>query len=396
MPTILRRIRDEWRLPDAARAERRRDRAGPGERDPGVEAAIDAGIEWLGRAQDSSASADGGVARDYSLIRGWATSYPETTGYIIPTMLEYAQRKQDDVVRDRARRMLDWLASIQLPGGGFQGGRIDSRPVVPVTFNTGQILIGLAAGLASFGSYEESMIRAADWLVASQDADGCWRKHPTPFAARGEKAYETHVAWGLFEADRLAPGRGYGDAGLKQVRWALGKQRANGWIESCCLTQPEAPLTHTLGYALRGILEAYRWSGDDSLLSAASRTARGLLEALRPDGRLPGRLRDDWKPAVDWVCLTGSVQIAHCWLLLHRCAPGDGFLDAARSVNRFVRRTIQLDGSPEIRGAVKGSFPVDGGYGRYEYLNWAVKFMVDSNACERSYGSGMNSAMGEC
>ena len=28
------------------------------------------------------------------------------------------------------------------PEGGFQGGRIDSVPVVPVTFNTGQILIG--------------------------------------------------------------------------------------------------------------------------------------------------------------------------------------------------------------------------------------------------------------
>ncbi len=126
-------------------------------------------------AQDCSASKDGGVARDYSLLRGWATSYPETTGYIVPTLLEYARRKHDDAVRERARRMLDWLVSIQLPAGGFQGGRIDSVPVVPVTFNTGQILIGLAAGQSSFGTYEEPLIRAADWLVATQDEDGCWR-----------------------------------------------------------------------------------------------------------------------------------------------------------------------------------------------------------------------------
>ena len=106
--------------------------------------------------------------------------------------------------RRRARRMLDWLVSIQLPEGGFQGGTIDHAPVVPVTFNTGQVLLGLAAGVEEFGeAYIEPMRRAADWLVATQDRDGCWRRHPSPFAAPGEKTYETHVAWGLLEADRV-------------------------------------------------------------------------------------------------------------------------------------------------------------------------------------------------
>ena len=68
-----------------------------------------------------------------------------------------------------------------------------------MTFNTGQILLGLAAGVAEFGDqYRESMEQAAQWLVDTQDPDGCWRKHSTPFAKAGEKAYETHVSWGLF------------------------------------------------------------------------------------------------------------------------------------------------------------------------------------------------------
>ena len=33
-------------------------------------------MDWLCRAQDCSRNADGGVARDYSLINGWASSYP--------------------------------------------------------------------------------------------------------------------------------------------------------------------------------------------------------------------------------------------------------------------------------------------------------------------------------
>ena len=209
------------RLPAAAKAERRKDALGLPSYDPGVERAIDEGVAWLGRAQDHSTSADGGVARHYSLVTGWSTSYPETTGYIIPTMLSYARLRGDETARQRAQRMLDFLVANQLPDGGFQGSSIGAKPVIPVTFNTGQILLGLASGVREFGVYREAMRRAADWLVKTQDPDGCWRKHPTPFAAPGEKAYETHVAWGLLEAARLEPDSSYADAALANVRWAL-------------------------------------------------------------------------------------------------------------------------------------------------------------------------------
>ena len=77
---------------ELAKAQRDLDAKGLPDHDPGPEAIIREGIAWLGRAQDNSASHDGGVARDDSLETGWATSYPETTGYIVPTMLEYARR----------------------------------------------------------------------------------------------------------------------------------------------------------------------------------------------------------------------------------------------------------------------------------------------------------------
>jgi hypothetical protein len=53
-------------------------------------------------------------------------------------------------------------------------------------------------------------------------------------------------------------------------------------------------------------------------------------------------------------------------------------------VNGFVRRTVAVDGQHETRGGVKGSFPVDGDYGTFEYLNWAAKFFIDSNELERT------------
>ncbi len=370
-----RRLVADWRLPPAAKRERRRDALGLPAEDVGLERAVAEAAAWLGRAQDHSRSADGGVARHYSLVDGWSTSYPETTGYVVPTMLALGER-------ERARRMLDWLVSIQFPEGGFQGGLIDSTPRVPVTFNTGQILLGLAAGVREFGDrYRDAMSRAAEWLVTTQDADGCWRKHPTPFAAPGEKAYETHVAWGLLEAACVGEPR-WAAAALANVRWALRSQHANGWFEKCCLESPAEPLTHTLGYALRGVVEAWRSTRDPELLRAARTTADGLLTALRPDGFLPGRLRSDWGAAVSWACLTGSVQVAHCWLMLYQDAGDVRYRDAGYAANGYVRRTLSVDGPPGVRGGVKGSFPVDGEYGGYQYLNWACKFFIDAHRLE--------------
>ena len=171
----------------------------------------------------------------------------ETTGYIIPTLIREARELDDTVLMGRARIMLDWLTSIQMSSGGFRGGAMGNASDVPVTFNTGQILLGLAAGVKEFGSqYRESMVAAADWLVRTQDEDGCWRKHPTPFAAPGDKSYETHAAWGLFEAATVESARGYADAAMRNMYWALSQQDSGGWFANCCLSDPVNPLTHTL------------------------------------------------------------------------------------------------------------------------------------------------------
>lgn len=381
---LARRARDYVELPTVLKASQLRDQWNGLGTDPGIEWAVRTGLEWLGLAQDASATQDGGVARHYSLRDGWGASYPETTGYIAPTMLAQARLRGDDVLRHRARRMLDWLVSIQLPGGGFQGGTVDQEPVVAVTFNTGQILMGLAAGAAEFGSpFHEAMVAAGDWLVATQDGDGCWRNFPTPFARRGEQVYEMHVSWGLIEAEHVAPGRGYAEAAIRNVRWALSHQLKNGWFDRCCLHDPTQPLTHTIGYALRGLLEVQNFCGDDSMLSAARRTAEGLLSAIRPDGALPGKLDAGWRGTVSWSCLTGNVQIAHALMILYDATGERRYRDAAYGLNAFVRRTMRVSDPVETRGAVKGSFPVDGSYGRFEYLNWATKFAIDSYTLER-------------
>jgi len=383
---VCKRISDlsfRSRVSAAASSEMKREIRPEARQDISIEVAVSEALAWMERAQDNSSSADGGVARHYSLLSGWSASYPETTGYIVPTLIAEGRSRGNDVLMNRARKMLNWLVRIQMPSGAFQGSTIDNSVVRPVTFNTGQILLGLAAGVKEFGpKYRNAMMAAADWLVETQDPDGCWRRYPTPFAAPGEKSYETHVAWGLFEAARLEDGRGYGEAGMRNVYWALANQNAAGWFANCCLTDPSNPLTHTIGYVLRGLVEAYRFSGDPKILQAAIRTAEGALGALRPDGFLPGRLDRHWQSTATWSCLTGTEQIATCWLLLYRHTRDQRFRDAALAANRYVRETVNLHASPEARGAIKGSFPVSGEYERFQYPSWACKFFIDANSLE--------------
>ena len=381
------RIRALWefaKLSKVARAERARDLRGELTGERGLRRAVQAAVSWLCLAQDSTPQKDGGVAHSYSLKEGrWLSSYPETTGYIIPTILQCADELQAPELSRRAKRMLDWLVSIQLAEGGFQGGTITARPVVPVAFNTGQILLGLASGVERFGSvYRQELIRAADWLTRVQDEDGGWHKFRSPFTRGGNQAYDLHIAWGLFEAARLEPTRGYEQAALKNVRWALQYQDSNGWFDHCCLNDPLKPLTHTLGYALRGLIEAYRFTSDRAVLDCACRTADGLHSALAPDGFLPACLDRDWHGSTTWSCLTGTAQVACCWLLLYQITNRPVYRDSAYRANAYLRRTIQYSGYPDIVGGVKGSFPISGRYLPYAYPNWACKFFIDANLLE--------------
>ena len=104
-----------------------------------------AALEWIYRAQD--AGTDRGVSHSYVIGRGWLPSYAETTGYIIPTLLNWWHVYGDEEARRRALEMADWETDVQLEDGGV--GSLASPG--PVVFNTGQVLFGwIAAFEATF------------------------------------------------------------------------------------------------------------------------------------------------------------------------------------------------------------------------------------------------------
>src|SRR5262245_30552464 len=133
---------------------------------------LEAAIEWLARAQD--ATPDDGFARGYTLLwhphfrrRGWLPSYPETTGYIIPTLYQAARAFDRPDLRARAERAARWEVAIQLPSGAVRGGVI-GEPESPAVFNTGQVIFGWLAAYAETrdDAFAEAAAAAARWLVS--------------------------------------------------------------------------------------------------------------------------------------------------------------------------------------------------------------------------------------
>ena len=344
---------------------------------------LDAAAEWLARAQD--ATPDDGVAAYYDVKKKqWAASYPETTGYIIPTLYDYAHLTGRAEFADRATRMAVWESEIQLADGGVRAGNMDAPKVVPTIFNTGQVLFGWAAAYEQTGEarFAESLRAASDWLVAAQDDDGAWRRFGSPFSHAGVNVYNTRVAYGLALAGRTLGEPRYIEAACANVDWALTQQQPNGWFAHNDLEHNDRPLTHTIAYATRGVLEVGAVAGVDAYIDRARTVAAAVAAGQRRDGALPGRLDADWRSAARWSCLTGNVQMAVVWLrLVELGASADepDWLEHARGCIAFDQSRQSLaHACGARRGAIAGSAPMRGEYMRHRYPNWAAKFYMDA------------------
>src|SRR6516225_5969718 len=58
-------------------------------------------------------------SKGYKVGKGWLPPYRETSGYIIPTLLNLAERLNRPDLALTAECMGEWLSEVQEPSGGF-------------------------------------------------------------------------------------------------------------------------------------------------------------------------------------------------------------------------------------------------------------------------------------
>ena len=339
-----------------------------------------AAAAWLCRAQDLSG--DGGIIGRYRLDQGWTSSYPETTGYIIPTFLALADHLDPDYAA-RAERCVEFLLGTQLDSGAFPAGEIAANQAKPSPFNTAQIINGLHAWHVYRDAPDvlAAAVRAGHWLIAEQDDDGAWRQwfyHNTP------ATYAAHLTCWLAELGEYCDERAMRDSASRHLDWVM-QQRCGetGWFDQCGFTLEEQQLRiadlHTIAYTLAGGLRTARVLEREDAVAAVRAAALPIARVLERDQWLPGMLDWQWRARADSACLTGNAQMALTWMALYRLDGDPAWLRAARAALDLVKRAQLMDAeNPDLRGAIPGPDPLWGWYNDGAMPNWAAKFFIDA------------------
>lgn len=335
--------------------------------------------EWLLR---SIAKGNGGSCAYFSPLVGWSQPYPETTGYLIPTLLQLYDHLQETHYREEAISIGRWLLSIQLDRGPWQGGLYrPNRLSKPSVFNTGQILKGLVA-LFHATQHEQWLDAAkigAVWLAESLNDEGLWPVGD--YQAEQTPSYYTSVAWPMLEVWSLTQNAAVRDAAERYLAVVLSRRLENGAYRFMGFNPNQPAFTHTIAYTLRGLLESARLT--DNWARYGEPCVRALefflekAQLLR--GNLPGAYDEQWRPQLGYSCLTGNVQLAICLLIWEARQPDLRIVNgAARLIDYTCGCQTLKHPVKSIRGGVAGSHPLWAPYMKWRYPNWAAKYHCDA------------------
>jgi hypothetical protein len=324
---------------------------------------------------------DGGIAAYYSLLTGYSESYPEVTGYIVPTLYDLARSTSDDGAVAAAERATHWLLSLQMPTGAFPGG-LQGDAARPSVFNTGQILQGLVRAHRETNRPEirEAAVNAGNWLIDIQQADGSW-SGPGAYQ-NAAHTYYSMVAWALVELSECSADHRYGSAAEWNLNWVLTHFRPSGWIEGINL-RGHPNYLHFIAYVLQGVLECGILLRRNDAVEAVARSSWVLLRKFETNKYLLGAYETDFTAGQRFTCLTGNAQMSCVWLRLFEMTGDLRYLNAALKMNEMLKPLIPARGPRGIAGGVSGSYPVWGCYQPLRYISWGCKFFADALLLEQ-------------
>ena len=336
---------------------------------------LEAAVTFLSRSIEQGKGRASSKA--YQVGKGWLPPYRETTGYIIPTLLDLAEHLNRPDLASTAERMGAWLAQVQEPSGGFveHDLRQDTKPIV---FNTGQILHGFNALILR--RERQDLVtharRAGDFLASSADATGSFVRNEHYDMPH---AYNVRSAWALLTLGRLLGEKTYENVALANADWTVAQQNAKGFFLNNIFQPGWNANTHGIAYVLQGLLEIHCISGRESYLAAVRRTAERIVSVYGAKRHLVSEIGENFEFLSSHVCLTGYAQLAIVLFRLYGLEGEKRYLNAGLNLLDDVAATQDVTSPKKPHyGGIKGSHPIYGRYAPLQYPNWATKFFIDA------------------
>jgi hypothetical protein len=331
---------------------------------------------WLDRSLRQNK--DNGSSAYFHLIKGWSGPYPETTGYLIPTLYNLSNLEGYEKYGLLAQQQCDWLLSIQNTDGSFpQGLALGTRPEI---FDGGQILFGILATykVTKDAKYYSASIALIDWMVRQQDENGAFTA--STYVNSYSPSYHVRFVWALALGLEI-----YKDQSLlknviqKALEYYSGLIQENGAFRNWGFHPHDAGLTHTIAYTIRGFIECGIILKQHDLISLILPTIKKLEEDLSHNKYLAGEYDTEWKGNYSFRCLTGEAQMS---IIYRRLYDIYGEVKYEKISNKLLEQVYAKQVNAPVFSNIHGGFfassPFYGKYMRLMMNNWTCKFYLDA------------------
>lgn len=331
-------------------------------------------LSWVHRAQN--ASGNGGISARYNLRSGaWQAPYPETSGYLIPTLMRWSEEVSSKETSEVASRVGAFLLDLQEEDGSVNCRRSGSEgsqgPALKIAFDLGAIL----SGFCELGRKDLKFLvgaeRLANYLKSNQAADGSWPNH-SYFPYFG--AHNSLTGLSLLRAGRLLGRRDLERCGVKTLESLSGHFKPNGFITGTSFTEnsEDSSFIHPFCYAVEGFQSAEDFGHDFRNVYHAALWA--IPQLMRQSALLPSHFNKDLKKKSRFSALTGTAQAA---LVLLRSDESE-LVGKGHQLFENLASTVDLYSNNDgVRGGIQSSWPIAGGYGRFTFNNWGAKYFLD-------------------
>ncbi|MEO1712199.1 MAG: hypothetical protein AAFU60_02575 [Bacteroidota bacterium] len=291
-------------------------------------------LRWLLRS--CQANQGGGSSAFYARWRnwrkGWSDPYPETTGYLIPTLFAYQARFPALEPAEAARSCYRWLLSLAQPTGAFTSLYASSGQ--PSLFNTGQILLGLTAGYQDQPSPAAEVIinRSIDWcLKAIADSP---KNIPGLYFPGFLAAYYIRAVWPLALAMQVM-GRSEEWNQLHPISELLAERiQPDGALVEAGFKPGSAAFLHTIAYTIRGWWELGCLWEDPKTQNRGLQILEHYWRRRNIAGRWAGAYLTPGKDQLQFTCLPGQAQIA---ILLQKIGKAKGIDGYQVEAHRLIK-----------------------------------------------------------
>lgn len=270
-------------------------------------------------------------------------SYPEVSGYFIPTLLRWGYRKL-------ACSYAEWLCSVQKQDGSWY----DTEDEDPYIFDTAQVLKGLLAIRTIMPKVDPHIIKGCEWIFAQMQENG--RLITPTKKAWGEdcnmcdEVIHIYCLSPLYEAAEVFDKPEFKEK--TQQIWGYYKQNYYEKIMNFSL------LSHFYAYLMEALL-------DIGELNMAKEAMLKMEAYQKPSGAVPAYKQ------CDWVCSTGLFQLSLVWFRL-------GDIDRGNRAFEYACKLQNKSGGWFGSYLSENNLSETNTYIPSGEISWAIKFFLDA------------------